>query len=54
MTSGPEAARPLYLRPWHAFTHGGHEYVVNLVRMIARRVPDGFTVTLNWQALAWP
>ena len=47
MTSGPEAARPLYLRPWHAFTHGGHEYVVNLVRMIARRVPDGFTVTLE-------
>ena len=42
-----EEPRALYLRPWHAFTRDGHEYVVNPVRMIARRVPDGFTSTLE-------
>ncbi len=47
MTPEPDSPRPLYLRPWHAFTRGGHEYVVNPVRMIGRRVPDGFIATLE-------
>ena len=47
MESAPVTMRPLYLRPWHAFLREGQEYVVNPARMISRRVPAGFTATLQ-------
>lgn len=47
MESAPGTTRPLYLRPWHAFTREGYEYVVNPARMISRRVPLGFAATLQ-------